>query len=101
LVFFPLVFFPCNVLFKEPSVIAAPPLTQDLAPLLNQALASLELPADWVGIRALREVATRRSMRDGHPEGNGRSRDQGAMVEVLVEGHLGYAATNQLTLVEA
>jgi predicted Zn-dependent protease len=96
---FPLVFFPCNVLFKEPSVIAAPPLTQDLAPLLNQALASLELPADWVGIRALREVATRRSMRDGHPEGNGRSRDQGAMVEVLVEGHLGYAATNQLTLV--
>lgn len=72
--------------------------------ILQHALATIDLPADWVGIRALREVATSRSMRDGNPEHNHRSRDQGAMVEVLVDGHLGYAATNQLSvegLVEA
>jgi predicted Zn-dependent protease len=78
-------------------VTATPTLTQDLSQLLNQTLASLDIPADWVGIRALREVTTSRSMRDGKPERNLRSRDQGAMVEVMVDGHLGYAATNQLT----
>jgi predicted Zn-dependent protease len=79
-------------------VIATQLPIKDPSQFLQQALSSIDLPADWVGIRALRERATSRSMRDGHPERNGRSRDQGAMVEVLVDGHLGYAATNQLSL---
>lgn len=73
-------------------------LVQDPADILQQTLAILDIPADWVGIRALREVSHHRSMRDGNPERNSKSRDQGAMVEVLVNGHLGYAATNQLTV---
>jgi len=71
---------------------------KDPSQILQNALAAIDLPADWVGIRALREVETYRSMRDGKPERNGKSRDQGAMVEVLVDGHLGYAATNQLSV---
>ncbi|NEQ45498.1 MAG: TldD/PmbA family protein [Leptolyngbya sp. SIOISBB] len=66
--------------------------------LLTDAIASLDLPADWVGIRATREESVSRSQRDGKPESNRRSLQQGAMVEVLVDGQMGYAATNRLTL---
>lgn len=66
--------------------------------LLKGTIASLDLPADWVGIRAMREESVYRSQRDGKPEGNQRSCNQGAMVEVLVEGQMGYASTNRLTL---
>jgi predicted Zn-dependent protease len=65
---------------------------------MQTAIASLDLPADWVGIRAMREESWYRSQRDGNPEGNRRSLEQGAMVEVLVAGQLGYAATNRLTV---
>jgi predicted Zn-dependent protease len=79
-------------------VTAAPLLTTDPSDLLDQTLAVLDLPADWVGIRLMREVETSRSMRDGKPERNLRGRDQGAMVEVMVNGHVGYAATNRVTV---
>ncbi len=65
---------------------------------LEKALQSFDIPADWVGIRAVREVGVTRSMRDGHPQANGRSLNQGGMVEVLAQGQLGYAATNDLSL---
>jgi predicted Zn-dependent protease len=71
--------------------------TDDPTDLLEKTLASLDLPADWVGIRAMTDVGTWRSLRDGHPETNRRARDQGAMVEVMVAGQLGYAATHHLT----
>ncbi|MEM6835934.1 MAG: TldD/PmbA family protein [Cyanobacteria bacterium P01_C01_bin.120] len=74
------------------------PTIADPADVLKTAIASLDLPADWVGIRATREEHVYRSQRDGHPEGNRRSQQQGAMVEVLVSGQMGYAATNHLTL---
>lgn len=72
--------------------------TADPIDLLTDAIASLDLPADWVGIRAMREESVTRSQRDGKPESNRRSLQQGAMVEVLVAGQMGYAATNRLTL---
>ena len=72
--------------------------TADPMDLLTEAIASLDLPADWVGIRATREESVSRSQRDGKPEGNRRSLQQGAMVEVLVNGQIGYAATNRLTV---
>jgi predicted Zn-dependent protease len=68
------------------------------ADLLKTAISSLSFPADWVGIRMVREQSTYHAQRDGKPEGNQRSHNQGAMVEVLVNGQLGYAATNHLTL---
>lgn len=72
--------------------------TADPLDLLTAAIASLDLPADWVGIRATREESVSRSQRDGKPEANQRSRQQGAMVEVMVNGQMGYAATHRLTL---
>jgi predicted Zn-dependent protease len=65
---------------------------------LSDVLQSLSLPADWVGIRVVREKSTTCSVRDGHPEKNGRILNQGAMVEVLAQGQFGYGATNSLTL---
>jgi predicted Zn-dependent protease len=63
---------------------------------LERALADLDLTADWVGLRQVQEITTTRHMRDGLPETNGRSYTEGVMVEVLVEGQFGYAATNRL-----
>ncbi|MBE9077941.1 TldD/PmbA family protein [Romeria aff. gracilis LEGE 07310] len=64
---------------------------------LLAALQQVQLTVEWVGIRALRETRTRRSVRDGRPEQNQRQLIQGAMVEVLAQGQFGYSATNQLT----
>ncbi|KAM3094684.1 TldD/PmbA family protein [Phormidesmis sp. 146-35] len=63
---------------------------------LSKLLSALTVSADWVGLRATREASTTRSVRDGIPETNGTSITQGLMVEVLVNGQIGYAATNSL-----
>ncbi len=65
---------------------------------LTKALTHLDVPADWVGIRAVKETSTTRNVRDGLPQTNGKFATVGAMVEVLVDGCLGYAATNSLQL---
>ncbi|MEO1401013.1 MAG: TldD/PmbA family protein [Cyanobacteria bacterium J06635_1] len=65
--------------------------------LLSETLPTLDLPADWVGIRVLKETSTKRAVRDGHPAYNGKTLSQGAMVEVLAQGQFGYCATNVLT----
>ncbi|BAZ07723.1 peptidase U62 modulator of DNA gyrase [Calothrix sp. NIES-3974] len=65
---------------------------------LKQAIANVELlPLDWVGIRAVKESTTTRFVRDGIPQINGKSSTMGAMVEVIVDGSIGYAATNSCT----
>ncbi|MGB0562909.1 MAG: TldD/PmbA family protein [Spirulinaceae cyanobacterium] len=65
--------------------------------LLQAAIENSPVPADWLGLRAVREVSDRRAARDGKPTGNGRSTTQGVMVEVLAEGQLGYGATHHCT----
>lgn len=65
--------------------------------LLHSALNNTNITADWIGLRAVHEVNDRRSVRDGHPRNNGRTTDQGVMVEVLVQGQMGYAATHRCT----
>ncbi len=64
----------------------------NLAAVLNQ----VDLPVDWLGLRYVEETLTTRSARDGHPDINARVHQRGIMVEVLVEGQFGYAATPQL-----
>ncbi|NJL88060.1 MAG: TldD/PmbA family protein [Leptolyngbyaceae cyanobacterium SM1_1_3] len=64
---------------------------------LSQCLDALSLPADWVGIRAVKESINHRSMRDQMPQRNSRALDWGAMVEVIAQGQSGYAATNVLS----
>jgi predicted Zn-dependent protease len=59
---------------------------------LEKILLTTSINADWIGLRAIRETTSQRAVRDGLPEGNGTSLSQGVMVEVLVNGHLGYAA---------
>ncbi len=65
---------------------------------LSKLLSSLTVKADWVGLRATHEASTYRTVRDGIPEYNSASTTQGIMVEVLVNGQIGYGATNSLTL---
>lgn len=65
--------------------------------LLQSVLENTTVAADWLGLRAMREVSDRRAVRDGKPFNNGRTTDQGVMVEVLVQGQMGYAATHRCT----
>ena len=63
---------------------------------LTQALQRLDIPAEWVGLRATKTQTSAHMVRDGHPERNGHTLTQGVMVEVLANGQFGYCATNQL-----
>ncbi|HEY9696403.1 MAG TPA: TldD/PmbA family protein [Trichocoleus sp.] len=63
---------------------------------LQQALNRLDIPADWIGVRLVKETSGYRSMRDATPQSNGKFLSQGVMVEVLVNGQIGYSATNSL-----
>ncbi len=51
---------------------------------------------DWVGLRHVREATTERMARDGRPELNQTNVTEGVMVEVLVDGQFGYAATPRM-----
>ncbi len=64
---------------------------------LASILENIQVPADWIGIRLVQETATTRSVRDGQPQRNHSILNWGAMVEVLVNGQMGYGATNLLT----
>ena len=63
---------------------------------LSSLLRSLDLNADWVGLRVVRDASTARSVRDGKPTRNQTTLNQGVMAEVLVDGQMGYGATNGL-----
>ncbi len=68
-----------------------------MIPELVTHLNTIDIPAEWVGLRVVRETANYRSVRDGKPQMNGRSLNQGVMVEAMVNGQIGYGATNCLT----
>ena len=61
---------------------------------LQRALKS----ADWAGLRYSRESTSQRAVRNARPERNQSSLEEGAMCEVLIDGHFGYAATADLSL---
>lgn len=63
---------------------------------LDQALERLDINADWIGLRQLTETTTLRTVRDGKPQSNGKSVTRGVMVEVMVNGQIGYCATSHL-----
>ncbi|MEO0409112.1 MAG: DNA gyrase modulator, partial [Cyanobacteria bacterium P01_A01_bin.135] len=69
-------------------------LDQDITQVLAAALANLDFSADWIGLRGVRHRDSHYAVRDGKPQHNGRSLDQGTMVEVMVDGYIGYGATN-------
>lgn len=53
--------------------------------------------AEWIGLRFVRETTTYRVVRNDHPEANTTTFDEGAMIEVLVDGHFGHAGTADLS----
>jgi predicted Zn-dependent protease len=65
---------------------------------LDRILPDLEIQADWIGLRWVKETEHSRYMRDGFPRSNGHTVNQGLMVEVIVNGQMGYGATNALTI---
>lgn len=64
---------------------------------LQRTLNNLKHNADWVNLRKVSEKTIYRSVRDQKPDHNLVNFDQGIMVEVLIDGHFGYAGTNDLT----
>ncbi|WP_017295024.1 TldD/PmbA family protein [Geminocystis herdmanii] len=63
---------------------------------LEKTLNNLNVSADWIGLRQVTESTTTNMFRDGKPQSNGRKYTNGVMVEVMVNGQLGYCATNRL-----
>ncbi|WP_413613127.1 TldD/PmbA family protein [Bdellovibrio sp. HCB-110] len=64
---------------------------------LQRTLNSVRNDADWVSLRHVTEKTTFRNVRDEKTDRNSISFDQGIMVEVLVNGHFGFAGTSDLT----
>jgi predicted Zn-dependent protease len=67
-----------------------------MSPLLfdpQLALRQSRDTCDWAALRHYRETTTEREVRNDHPEKNASTLDEGVMCEVLVNGHIGYAAT--------
>ncbi len=53
--------------------------------------------ADWLAIRFVEEDTHRRSVRNGRPEQNSVGFERGVMIEALVDGHIAYSATSDLS----
>ncbi len=64
---------------------------------IDKALSRLQSRADWTGLRYVSESRHHRSVRNGKPDGNAVSHDQGVMVEVRIDDHIAYAATSDLS----
>lgn len=69
-----------------------------LLELTESSLHKIDLPAiDWIGLREVSEITTERMVRDQRPEDNHRQTTHGVMIEVLNNGHFGYASTPDLS----
>lgn len=53
--------------------------------------------ADWIGLRSVRETTQYRSIRNDRPDRNMTFLDEGLMLEVLADGHIGYAGTSDIS----
>lgn len=62
----------------------------DIRSTVAEALAA----SDWWGVREYRETTQFRMARNGQTAENSTSLDHGVMIEVMVDGHIGYGATN-------
>ena len=64
---------------------------------LSHILETLSFPADWVSLRAIRQHDQFRSVRDQLLDNHGHVLHQGVMVEVMLQGQIGYGAVNSFT----
>lgn len=63
----------------------------------EKTLARLKSEADWVGLRFHREKSHDLAVRNENPETVQSFNDQGVMIEVYVDGYIGYAGTSDLS----
>lgn len=63
---------------------------------LEKTIANLDIKADWIGLRYIAEKSQTHNFRDSKPQYHGKKISRGIMVEVLVDGQMGYCATNRL-----
>lgn len=64
---------------------------------LNRIVSQLKTEADFVGLRYLSETTHERRFRNRALDRSLVSVDNGLMVEVMIDGHIGYAATSDFT----
>ena len=65
---------------------------------LQAALSNIDISAEWVGLREVKEATTYRVIRDGNPQANMIDTSHGVMVEVLADGQFGYYGSNSTDL---
>jgi len=65
---------------------------------LHALLSAVRTEADWIGLRYVDERASHRAFRDGKPASHQFQVDRGLMVEALVDGHFGYAGTQDFSV---
>ncbi len=63
---------------------------------LSNLLQLIDIQADWIGLREVKESTTYRCIRDGNPQANTKDSTRGILVEVLSEGQFGYYGTNKI-----
>ena len=63
----------------------------------HQALKWIRGKADWMGLRFVQEATQSRSVRNAKPETQLYNLERGVQIEVIVDGHLGYASTSDLS----
>ena len=63
---------------------------------LQDLLSKIDISADWIGLREVKESTTYRVIRDGNPQANFRDFSRGVMVEVLADGQFGYYGSRSL-----
>lgn len=71
--------------------------TKSEAQLFRSYLDQWTSRAEWVGIRRYHETTQSRSVRNEKPEENLTFEDQGVMIEVMANGHVGYYGTSDLS----
>lgn len=62
-----------------------------------EALKRIQGLADWIGLRFVQEASQNRLIRNGKPESQQYQLERGVQIEVLVDGHLGYSSTSDLS----
>lgn len=61
------------------------------------ALSWIQSEADWIGLRFLQEQTYHRGVRNQRPQNNSITIERGVMVEAMINGHIAYAATSDLS----
>ncbi|MEM7725791.1 MAG: TldD/PmbA family protein [Cyanobacteria bacterium P01_A01_bin.45] len=65
---------------------------------LQTSINRIDVAADWLGIRVVKEDSHYRNFRDRIPQGNRQDSTTGVMLEVMLDGAIGYSATNSLEI---